>query len=108
MNTDNLLHRHGEQAERIVVPEVAFGREWQLVEIVETANQFAVDSSFFHSRGVERHRPGNALNTCSQTLELKLSHFQRRYRFNRIADVRNEFALHGGGRIPKDLTNAQF
>jgi len=71
VHSNDLLPRHGEEAERVLFPKVALGGERQAPEVVVGADILGVDASRGQALLVERDGPAEASDETPQSLELE-------------------------------------
>ena len=81
VNADNLLHRHDEHAEGVVVAQVAFLREWKTLQIVERLNTVGADPGIGEFLLVQRRHRRNAGDDLPQPLHLQFLQLLTRHRF---------------------------
>ena len=68
VDSDDLVHGHGEHAEGVVVPQVLLGGEGQQLEVGQGADMFGFHSHFVHAAAIEGHQVVNPLHHRLQAL----------------------------------------
>lgn len=77
MNTHNLAHRYGTEAEGIIVPQVVLGGKRQFYNIIYTVYVIGSNSQFLHFLTIKRSVMIHTLHSLFETNALDLRRLSR-------------------------------
>ena len=73
VQADDLLHRHGEEAERIMIAQIVFGRVRNIFNILERFDMLGFEADFIEPLLIHRHALVGVRDDMFQTLQLHLA-----------------------------------